>query len=774
MALRPTPSGATIVSGAGVTGLTASFTSDGSPLYVAVFGSVNVLGAADFTATCTFNSVALEKWGNWFSAARNDLMRVFIFSLATPTVGSHTLDFQTAGIGAWDWTMAPFNVANGPLNGGILLPGGFYLFDADTTLTKTAYAWDPDGTQITFAWSPLTGTPVITTGTNFVAGGGLSGNYQNANDGELPYTTTLTPSGKLGMFSFTIPSQQSMTGGVCYPWATGLTTVAGFTPGAQILVGLPNGNDTGGGTTDIGLEGNIILHAGTVRSLAIRAVGLTGAMALTAEIMRGGAGASTGDEGSSFMTPTGVTLVATAADPNTELDLVAHGFSKYERLSLKYTNTGVGTPGLGATVCAALLCEPGGGASQNNQCYGGGAKAFGLGSPTVDSPFERAPLHPWGTTPWGQVQPLSQQSLVGIAHTVTELVVDYQRAVTLDPDHTYNMRVGGVIQDGSGGTVDTTATLVPNTMNVALARSRFTLPVAAATLIAPNYIAFVGYVRDVGSAYLRQAASMLVTPATRGQFMLSGTAQHTGSFGFSTSANSSAFGFDNVANVGLLQQPIPPMTFTGDDLHALGVITDLLGTPPSGATAWNQQLLKNAVASSMPALVISGAATTGTTGGDVTYAGGDTWNFLWTPTSFPTSLFQFWSIPGYITPPPLEGTIIVVKDAGDDVTTLFDFTALGGLLPGTFQLVGGGSQTFPNVPVGSGYGVTETPPTGWEPPSIHVSNGNPPTNITIIDGDIVTVTFTNSLRYGAAACPLPSPAVATGQNACPAPDPAAQ
>jgi hypothetical protein len=83
---------------------------------------------------------------------------------------------------------------------------------------------------------------------------------------------------------------------------------------------------------------------------------------------------------------------------------------------------------------------------------------------------------------------------------------------------------------------------------------------------------------------------------------------------------------------------------------------------------------------------------------------------------------------------------VTVPDGSDQE---FDFTAGGGLTPTTFSLSDGESETFENVPAGSGYTIAEDAVAGWST-SITVSNSSPPDNITVAAGETVVVTVTNT------------------------------
>lgn len=94
---------------------------------------------------------------------------------------------------------------------------------------------------------------------------------------------------------------------------------------------------------------------------------------------------------------------------------------------------------------------------------------------------------------------------------------------------------------------------------------------------------------------------------------------------------------------------------------------------------------------------------------------------------------------------PGTGSIIVIKNTDPPGSSeSFSMTATG-MSPGSFSLQDGESQAFNDLAIGSGYGVSESPATGWTT-TYEVSNGNPHGSITVGDGDIITVTITNTLN----------------------------
>ena len=100
-----------------------------------------------------------------------------------------------------------------------------------------------------------------------------------------------------------------------------------------------------------------------------------------------------------------------------------------------------------------------------------------------------------------------------------------------------------------------------------------------------------------------------------------------------------------------------------------------------------------------------------------------------------------------------SAVIEVRKDAVPDDPQDFDFTTGGGLSPSSFQLDDDGdpsnalsnSRVFPVDP-GSGYSVSETVPAGWDLAAATCSDGSPPSNIDVSEGEDVTCTFTNNKR----------------------------
>lgn len=94
--------------------------------------------------------------------------------------------------------------------------------------------------------------------------------------------------------------------------------------------------------------------------------------------------------------------------------------------------------------------------------------------------------------------------------------------------------------------------------------------------------------------------------------------------------------------------------------------------------------------------------------------------------------------------PTASITVTKVVAGSDADSTEFTFVAGGGLSPGSFTLQAGESFTYEDVEPGSGYSIVETTPDGWGTPSVVVSNASPSVNLTVGEGEAVTVTVTNA------------------------------
>src|SRR3990167_4136683 len=140
--------------GAGNT-VIVSHTADGGPVYFIVTGRTysGSNGSDDFAVTADIDGVDMVRRVSWFSAGAVDIMRVWLFTLPSVAAGAKTITFTAPVLsGVEEYSGIAFNLANGPVHAGVVLPGGYYNFSNATSLTKTAYGWATDGLQCTLAW----------------------------------------------------------------------------------------------------------------------------------------------------------------------------------------------------------------------------------------------------------------------------------------------------------------------------------------------------------------------------------------------------------------------------------------------------------------------------------------------------------------------------------------------------------------------------------------------------------------------------------------------
>ena len=96
-----------------------------------------------------------------------------------------------------------------------------------------------------------------------------------------------------------------------------------------------------------------------------------------------------------------------------------------------------------------------------------------------------------------------------------------------------------------------------------------------------------------------------------------------------------------------------------------------------------------------------------------------------------------------------RGNVVVVEDSQPDDPQDFSYTTAGGFSQLSFVLDDDGSntngsintRTFQVAP-GSGYSLSQAPPTGWETDAT-CSDGSPVTNIDVAPAETITCTFTN-------------------------------
>lgn len=292
--------------------------------------------------------------------------------------------------------------------------------------------------------------------------------------------------------------------------------------------------------------------------------------------------------------------------------------------------------------------------------------------------------------------------------------------------------LNGVLQDGSGGTVDTSVVLTGGTtFNV----SSFTLPIAIQDVV--DIITFRSG-SDAPFVYPQVATSIAFTPTISDGYMFCGGSNST----FSGSAtgwrwcecDQSPTSEDRAgAVVGVGGIEVKGMYIE------VGVAA---GTSPKEVDF----TLRRSFSSTSLVVPITGSSTfDGSVIGDEVFPEDSIIDIQIDPISSPATRSFHWGIPVFpITPPPGNGTIIVQKVTVPSTSEQeFDFTGGGGLDPSSFSLQNGETQSFDVAP--GTYSVSEDAVDNWDT-VITVSNGDDPDTITVGSGDVITVTFTNTIQ----------------------------
>jgi hypothetical protein len=221
----------------------------------------------------------------------------------------------------------------------------------------------------------------------------------------------------------------------------------------------------------------------------------------------------------------------------------------------------------------------------------------------------------------------STRHLVPMAGTLTKLRVN-----TRGPGpngggtFAYSIVLNGVTQDGSGGTVNTTATM---TSGVFTANSSFSLSVAAGDVLSVKYVAVGGI---SGSAW--DAGTIVVVPTVAASIVALGDIT-----GPSTSAARYAY---PRAAIGILDSwnatestrlyPAPAVT----TVYISAIYAQVSVTPAAGKT-WTFTLRINGAGTAAAVTITSAGATASVTGLAVALAPGDTWTLQSSPSGTPAA-----------------------------------------------------------------------------------------------------------------------------------------
>ncbi len=345
-------------------------------------------------------------------------------------------------------------------------------------------------------------------------------------------------------------------------------------------------------------------------------------------------------------------------------------------------------------------------------------------------------------------------SICAVAGAVTGLTIRAYDGAPGAGIWTGYLQLNGVLQDGSGGTVNTAVVL---TGTDTVASSAFTLPVAIKDHVDAVVIR-TGI--DAPFANAQIGAGIAFTPTTDGQFMLCGGSNDT----ISAAAQgwkwtrSDQLATPEIRNLA----PVGPLGF-----RAIGLYVER-GQAPGNTRSFTHTLRQNE-GSTIIAVTIANLLKVGEfTSTPVEFAPGDIVDLQIDPVNSPVSGGFYWGLAATAIPPTATLVVRKITDPDTDTTTEFTFTVDGGLTPSPFVLRNGESQTFAEIPFGT-YAVEELgPPTDWTLASATVDNGDPVSAIVIdTEDEVVTATFLN--QYGRPGCPPGNlePRAVTGLDGCP-------
>jgi uncharacterized protein DUF5979 len=289
-----------------------------------------------------------------------------------------------------------------------------------------------------------------------------------------------------------------------------------------------------------------------------------------------------------------------------------------------------------------------------------------------------------------------------------------------------------VIQDGSGGTVDTRCTITAGNDRAA---STFVLPVVKGDNVdALWYLASATSFPVVGQI----GVGIGFVPTNADYFMLCGGSNNV--WGFPT------VGYGWVlSEQGLTTEPLALAPISPSGLIARGIYVE--NNTPLNGLSYTHTLRQNE--GPTPITIITFTDHALIENQFVQYNGNDTIDLQVSGEPSAGTSPIFWGLEATVIlpePPPPTGNLVVVKELSNIIDGVTEFTIAvgGGLIPASINLKQNESQSYNNIVAGSGYSVSETPPVGWNLDSIIVSNGSPPNNITVGEGETVTVTVTNS------------------------------
>ncbi len=314
-------------------------------------------------------------------------------------------------------------------------------------------------------------------------------------------------------------------------------------------------------------------------------------------------------------------------------------------------------------------------------------------------------------------------------------------------------RVQKVLQDGSGGTPDSTAVL---TDGDSYGESTFDVPV-----IPPNKCeVFLERTGTTAPFSTQCGVGIAFLPTVEGLFMFCGgsndaTTQTTTEYKWVRSQQQNTD--QKTAEV-----PMGPA-----NVLLKGIYTETTGSPGAGGSG--NSLTTNVLLDGVPTAISAvqfETATSALSFADVIAVDG-TFCTLQLVKVGTTTLGEFhWGLAAEILAE--TATLTVQKTViGDDAGQLFTINVGGGVLPASVDLANGGSQVYSDVTPGSGFSVSEpSVPAGFVLGGISISNGQPASNFSIAPGESVVATVTNIAAEPPPPPPGPGGSCPIGTSDC--------
>ena len=305
---------------------------------------------------------------------------------------------------------------------------------------------------------------------------------------------------------------------------------------------------------------------------------------------------------------------------------------------------------------------------------------------------------------------------------------------------TFNIVVDGVVQDGSGGTVDTTMVLTTETEVTWTG----TLPLDPATddLIWWQVTPAGWGITNV----LPVSGGVCFTADTNGEYWIGG---------FTYAPSNTATPYYNVPSN--IYNSLQGWGAVEANKQLYGYQTGILvsnyrawtGQFPNVGKSWLWSVVKNGVDVGVggPTVTIADLDTIGTdtSGLSVQISPGDSWSVRIAPTNTPSVLVDgtSWAFVGQVIPVTANGNLIVTKVVvGGPSGVSFTVDVASGLVPASFSVTDGGSQAYLDIAPGT-YSVIEQDDTDYLT-TYDVDNADPNSAIVIGSGETVNVIITNT------------------------------